>query len=216
MSPPGISGRERLIRAAMSAFAETGIDAVSIRAVNRAAGAGPAAVHYHFGTKESLLTAVLQHHGDAVVQAIIERSTALLQRDHASPAEVVHSIAQPYVDLLRTEGISGLQWVKVVDQLLRRDPDSVDDRRASEIRRRVTGMAFPNADSAAIERAMSTSVQLFVSQVARLRPVDVADPVSLDAVSADLEFLADFLAGGLQETLQTAALRGSGPDLTLT
>ena len=205
MSPRSkVSGRERLIRAAMAAFAEDGIDAVSIRAVNRAAGVGPAAVHYHFSTKEGLLSAVLHYHGDEVVRAIVEGAERLLDRGQPSAAEVVHSITQPYVDLLRAHGVRGLHWVKVVDQLLRRDPGSVTDERASAVRIQVTQMAFPEADSAAIERAMTTSVQLFVTQVAQLRASDLADPESLEEISANLNFLADFLAGGLDGTLRSS------------
>ncbi|ROO88291.1 TetR family transcriptional regulator [Actinocorallia herbida] len=51
---------DRLLDAAGLLFAEHGYDAVSVRAVNKAAGMNPAAVHYHFGSKEALATAVLE------------------------------------------------------------------------------------------------------------------------------------------------------------
>ncbi|WP_460305016.1 TetR/AcrR family transcriptional regulator [Actinocorallia aurea] len=51
---------DRLLDAAAKLFAEQGYDAVSVRAVNKAAGMNPAAVHYHFGSKEALATAVLE------------------------------------------------------------------------------------------------------------------------------------------------------------
>ncbi|MDX6741315.1 helix-turn-helix domain-containing protein [Actinocorallia sp. A-T 12471] len=50
----------RLLDAAGPLFAEHGYDAVSVRAVNKAAGMNPAAVHYHFGSKEALATALLE------------------------------------------------------------------------------------------------------------------------------------------------------------
>ena len=64
---PGIDGRELLLAAALKLFAQHGIDGVSIRAVNREAGLGPASVHYHFGTKDALLDAVLHVYGDTVI-----------------------------------------------------------------------------------------------------------------------------------------------------
>ena len=53
--PGGRDGKQLLLSAALKLFATHGIDAVSIRAVNREAGLGPASVHYHFGTKEALV-----------------------------------------------------------------------------------------------------------------------------------------------------------------
>lgn len=202
MSPRSeVGGRERLIRAALKAFADDGIDAVSIRAINRAAGVGPASVHYHFSTKEGLLEAVLLHHGDAVVEAIVNEAQELLDRGQVDSRDVVRSITEPYVDLLRTQRESGLQWVKVIDQLLRRDQASVSDDRATEVRSQVTRLAFPEADSDRINRAMATSVQLFVTQVAQLSESDVAEDEALERTVEDLQFLSNFLAGGLAASL---------------
>ena len=59
MSPVNESDtRERLLDAAEKLFAETGIGATSLRAVTAEAQANLASVHYHFGSKESLLLEV--------------------------------------------------------------------------------------------------------------------------------------------------------------
>ncbi|MGE0796774.1 MAG: TetR/AcrR family transcriptional regulator [Lautropia sp.] len=56
------STRQRLILAAERAFAEQGIDGVSLREINRAAGQRNAsALHYHFGTRDALLRAIFEH-----------------------------------------------------------------------------------------------------------------------------------------------------------
>jgi len=49
-----------ILDAAEELFAQQGFDATSIRAVTRHAGLNPAAVHYHFGSKEVLLRALLE------------------------------------------------------------------------------------------------------------------------------------------------------------
>ncbi len=49
-----------ILDAAEELFAQQGFDATSIRAVTRHAGMNPAAVHYHFGSKEVLLRALLE------------------------------------------------------------------------------------------------------------------------------------------------------------
>lgn len=58
--------REQLVAAAIRLFAERGVHGVSLRAVGEAAGArNTAAVHYHFGDRETLLKAAV----DRVVAA---------------------------------------------------------------------------------------------------------------------------------------------------
>lgn len=49
-----------ILDAAEELFARQGFDATSIRAVTRHAGMNPAAVHYHFGSKQVLLRALLE------------------------------------------------------------------------------------------------------------------------------------------------------------
>lgn len=62
----GADNPTQILRAAEALFAEHGIDGVSLREINRAAGQGNAsAVQYHFGDREGLLMAVLaRHQGD--------------------------------------------------------------------------------------------------------------------------------------------------------
>ena len=69
-----IDGRQLILAAALKLFAAQGVDAVSIRAVNREAGLGPASVHYHFGTKDVLVDAVLRVYGDTVISAVKARA----------------------------------------------------------------------------------------------------------------------------------------------
>jgi AcrR family transcriptional regulator len=59
--------RDRLVAAAETLFAGAGLDAVSLREINAAAGAGNAsAIQYHFGDRAGLVRAVLAKHHDKV------------------------------------------------------------------------------------------------------------------------------------------------------
>ena len=103
-----IDGRELLIAAALKLFAEEGIDGVSIRAINREAGLGPASAHYHFGTKEALVEAVLHIHGDQIVDAVTSRAQALVDSESPVTArDLVQMLAVPYIDLIAAHTKTG-------------------------------------------------------------------------------------------------------------
>lgn len=70
--------KARLIRAAERLFAENGLGAVSVRDITRAAGArNESALHYHFGTKEALISAVFADRIHAIDSARLGRLDAL-------------------------------------------------------------------------------------------------------------------------------------------
>jgi AcrR family transcriptional regulator len=73
--------RERLLRSAIEVFAERGYEAATIREICRRAEANVAAVHYHFGDKKRLYTAIF----DTVFSLLQERRTGFLPAD--APAE---------------------------------------------------------------------------------------------------------------------------------
>jgi len=63
MAVGGCDNRLQILRAAEQLMAERGIDGVSLREINRTANQGNAsALHYHFGDREGLVTAVLDRH----------------------------------------------------------------------------------------------------------------------------------------------------------
>ena len=100
----GRETQERIFNAAERLFAEHGIDAVSTRDIIDAAGVNSGSIHYHFGTREQLIV------------ALVERRAGYLgvQRDR-------------YLDELEATGEINLR--SVVDVLVRptaelaRDPD---------------------------------------------------------------------------------------------
>src|SRR3954464_7047363 len=104
----GRDTRRHLVRVAERLFAEHGVDAVSIRAVNAAADLGAASVHYHFGSRERLLEAVVQDQGRRVVTGVLERARELAARETpATTVELVELIAVPYLHLLQTQRTRG-------------------------------------------------------------------------------------------------------------
>src|SRR5688572_23669682 len=78
----GRATKERLLNAAERLFAARGFAGTSLREVTAEAGANVAAVHYHFGSKEELLRAVLSR----IVAPVNAERLTLLERVEAEAA----------------------------------------------------------------------------------------------------------------------------------
>ena len=191
---PGIDGRELLLDAALTLFAEQGIDAVSIRAVNRAAGLGPASVHYHFGTKEALLDAVLHRYGSEVIDRIKTRARELAEPGaRVSATDLVSMLAEPYLELISGGDEHGRAWIRLMSQLLQQDPARVLDRASAKLISVAAANAYPNASSTDIHRALRMCLIMLVTQLGH-EPRRRRNPL-------DVDLLLDFLGAGLDATL---------------
>lgn len=196
----GIDGRELILSAALRLFAEHGIDAVSIRAVNREAGLGPASVHYHFGTKDALVDAVVETYGDSVIESTRQRASGLLGTTEPVTAhQLVTILAGPYLDLITAQRRDGAAWIRLVSQLLQSDPDYVVDQVSARLIWKATARAYPDASPSTIKRAIRMCLTLLASQLARI----AAD--GRRAAAGDIDLLVDFLSGGLDATLRSDA-----------
>jgi AcrR family transcriptional regulator len=117
----------RLLDAAERLIGERGVDAVSVRAINAAAGSNVAAAHYHFGSKAALVRAVLDRRMTTLAQDRRARLTAIEHEASPAPAAVAAVIVLPlyefgetsegaaYVRFLAALGRSGGEWLEVMD-----------------------------------------------------------------------------------------------------
>jgi AcrR family transcriptional regulator len=118
----GEATRERLLNAAERLVAKRGVSGVSTREILMDAGADSAAIHYHFGSKDGLMTAVyrrrLHVHAEGA-QRVLEAKTAtgatLTARDLAE------AIVLPIAELAEDEG-GGRHYLGFVMALLHYPP----------------------------------------------------------------------------------------------
>jgi AcrR family transcriptional regulator len=110
--------RERLIDAAESLFAEHGVAGVSLREINRAAGAKNAvAVQYHFGDREGILRAINAKH----FPAIDARRQAMLDEYEAQGKDDVRALAAAWVRPLTSKldgSDGGLDYLQIYAELM--------------------------------------------------------------------------------------------------
>lgn len=119
--------REKLIDAAARAFAEHGVFSASLVDITRQAGQrNKGALHYHFGSREAVLCAVLERH----VAFLAAREGELLELAMRAPDDdvrsVVAAIVRPAAELAES-GWRGRAFLLIVAQLAQVDPTSLGD-----------------------------------------------------------------------------------------
>ena len=108
----GDGTKGRLLEATEKLIAEKGFDAVSVRDITGLAKANVAAVNYHFGSREGLLVAVLEHRMKPLADQRIKNLNSL-REDHGV-RELLQAWVSPLVSLLVVSGLPELAYCKVM------------------------------------------------------------------------------------------------------
>ncbi|MFF5261570.1 TetR/AcrR family transcriptional regulator [Actinomadura viridis] len=160
--------RERLLDAAQHLYARRGLDAVSLREINQAAGARNAtAVQYHFGDRAGIVRAVFDRHRpdvEARRHALLDayeagRRAPGRRGDPAARQEDVRALAGALVRPLaaRLEDEGGRDFLRIWAEVINR-PDplvpaaALEDPRDSVYRWRMLVLPLLEADAARLHR----------------------------------------------------------------
>lgn len=113
--------RQLLIDAACRAFAEHGVHKASLLEITRQAGQrNRGAVHYHFGSREGMLAAVLEQHADFVGQRELELLAVAREKPDDDVASVLEALVRPVTELSET-GWRGRCYIVIVGELVQQD-----------------------------------------------------------------------------------------------
>jgi AcrR family transcriptional regulator len=100
--------RTRILEAAERLFAERGIEAVSVRAILVEAGVNVALAHYHFGSREGLITELLRMRVGPLMQELIRRLDEVDARGlHATLEDVLRAYFTPIARWITERPSSG-------------------------------------------------------------------------------------------------------------
>jgi AcrR family transcriptional regulator len=129
----GRTTKERILDAAEKLFAEQGLGETSLRSVIAEAGVNLAAIHYHFGSKDALVEAVV----DRRIAPLNEARLASLDEaerqfaPHSPPVEgIVEAFVAPALRFCRDSGRGDL-FMKLMGRLLA-EPEFFFERIAKE------------------------------------------------------------------------------------
>lgn len=119
---PRSDTRLRLITAAEKLFGEKGIHAVTLKEINGAAGQrNESALHYHFGSKNALVEAILLYRSADIDKDRGERVDALmLAGQDENLSAILRATFLPLLELLKEE--DGVRFMRFLAQVLN-DPD---------------------------------------------------------------------------------------------
>lgn len=207
-----LGGRLALVLAAERLFAERGFDGVSLRQVNEAAGQrNSSAAHYHFGSRDGVVRAVLEHRM-AVVDA---RRVALLDRLQTEgrmgdPRALVGAWVRPLAEEL-TPRPEGNHYIRFLDQARRQwstlPPELTRDldtgwRRASLALQQVLGYL----PAALVTLRLGVAAQQSIGALARMEAAMMRGRSGVTALAAQVDNLVDMMAGALTAPVSAETL----------
>lgn len=207
--------REALLDAAEALFAQFGVEGVSIRSINAAAGFSPAVVHSHFRTKDGLLTSVLLRRGQPTMARQRELIGILAAAGTPPTAlDLVKAYAVPYRELIEQNPVGGLRWLQVLARLvLAQDALIVKLAKKLGMVENVAHLArlvFPDVPRRYRERNLSIAFGTLVQMMANK---DIwkayATRNGRRGNKLDLEMPARFVAAGLAEMMAVGAAPSS-------
>lgn len=112
---PARGQRELLLAAAERLMADRGIDAVSLRSVMAEAGTNVASVHYHFGTKDALVEALVRTRSEELGS----RREPLLRALEESGTPTARGLAEAFVRPVADLALAGEDaWVRFVHRVI--------------------------------------------------------------------------------------------------
>src|SRR5690606_13665997 len=113
--------RRRLLDAAARAFAEHGVANASLLDITRQAGQrNRGALHYHFGSRDGVLAAVLDRHVDFLARREAELLDVALGSPDDDLESVVEVVVRPAVELAES-GWRGRCCLLIVAELTEQD-----------------------------------------------------------------------------------------------
>ena len=189
-----------ILDAAEELFASQGFDATSVRAVTRHAGMNPAAVHYHFGSKQLLLRALL----DRRIAPLNQERVLLLEHVLRDGDPSLEGILDAYLrPVLRHVNATAAALSSLLFGLPRDAQAEMVDELFGSIHRRFHAAlraALPHLSASEVEERFRFAIAVMLhvaSDQIEIYPSD-ASPLPRRSSEGRLQAIVGFLAHGMR------------------
>lgn len=182
-----VATRAKLVAIAERLFAERGIEGVSLNDINKAAGQrNKNATHYHFGSKDGLLQAILDKHEPGIAARRNALLDELEQRGKPSVRDVVRALMHPVAEKI-FDPDGGKEFIRLDAQLVATHTLSVQNLRTStlklgqvdRLRRSLLDVIQDLPEPVAHQRLLMAAVLLLHGLADHSRMLDASEKESL-------------------------------------
>lgn len=141
MTIPEAGAKRKLLDAAEQLFSEKGFEAVSVRDITQLAKTNVAAINYHFGSREGLLTLLMLRYMTPVTEERLARLDALERKwtGKAVPLEeLIDAFVRPLISQVRKSELSERMFYKLMGRIFTQQGDGLPSEIEEQIRQIVT------------------------------------------------------------------------------
>lgn len=109
--------KDLIMDAAERLFAEQGVEGVSLRAINAAAGVSPGVLHYHFGSREVLVEQLIERRMQPLMARREKMLQPLMEQDKPDIKAIIQALVQPLADFVLDNNEAGQRYVQFTARL---------------------------------------------------------------------------------------------------
>ena len=200
-----------ILDAGQKLMAEHGINGISLRAMLVEAGANNAALHYHFGSREALIEAIVARHGRRNSERRREIIEQLLARNETVDVyDVVDAMVDPILQMLAEEGESGRRFLRFLARL-HSDRTGIhlelEARNFADVHEGITkmlGEACPDVPKHVMAKRITMAIDVMLQSLANadVMSSDWTEEHPGEGLTDFANSLKEFLAGGLSADLR--------------
>lgn len=225
MTIPESGSKRKLLDAAEQLFAEKGFEAVSVRDITQMAKTNVAAVNYHFGSREELLTLVMMRYMQPVTEERLARLDAAERKWSGKSVpleEIVDAMVRPFVSQVKKSELSERVFYKLIGRVFAQQGDGLPPPIEDQIRRvveRFTKAAAKTLPGVSTEDLVWRLHFVAGAMIHMLTHQDVLQRITDGAsgsptMEATLSRFVRFAVTGLREGAEQEAPVKKGPQAT--
>lgn len=221
---PESGSKRKLLDAAEQLFAEKGFEAVSVRDITQLAKTNVAAVNYHFGSRENLLTMVMTRYMTPVNEERIARLETLERKWSGKSVpleEIIDALVRPFVGQVRKSELSERLFYKLMGRTFAQQGDGLPPQIEEQLKNVVQRFtrAFTKALPAVSPDELAWRIHFMVGgMIHMLTHQEILHRLTsgasgTPAMEAIVSRFIRFSAAGLREGLEFEAPVPKGPQV---